>query len=188
MKTWTLPVAFALLTVLNIGCNSKKETDGKEIAEEQNEQKFENSLMEEDAAFVLTAAEGGMMEVMLGDIAQTQGRSEKVKEFGQQMVIDHTAANNELKELSIKKNITISQQLGKEKQDRYNEIAAKKGAEFDKAYMKFMVKDHKEDIEAFKKQTQNGKDGELVVWARQKLPVLEHHLHMAEDLNKSVDK
>ena len=51
------------------------------------------TLSTSDAAFLTTAARGGMAEVRLGQLAQTNGRSAAVRGFGQRMVDDHGRAN-----------------------------------------------------------------------------------------------
>ena len=51
--------------------------------------------------FVMKAASGGMMEVELGKVAQDKGKSQRVKDFGNMMVTDHSNANDELKSLNF---------------------------------------------------------------------------------------
>src|SRR3954470_14226431 len=60
-----------------------------------------------DHTFAMKAAEGGMAEVELGNLAKEHGSNSAVKDFGQRMVDDHTKANNELKDLAGKENITL---------------------------------------------------------------------------------
>src|SRR5215211_5864160 len=54
-------------------------------------------LEKKDKDFVLKAAGGGVMEVELGNIAQQNASSQRVKDFGSMMVRDHSKANDELK-------------------------------------------------------------------------------------------
>ena len=178
---------FCLLLAMTTACNKKSEnteTDAEEIAEEQNDQKFDNTSMEGDSEFAMKAAEGGLLEVRLGELAQNQASSSKVKEFGQQMITDHSKANSELQELAKQKNISIPTSLSEDKQKKVDDFASKKGAEFDKAYSSYMVKDHKEDIDEFEKEADKGNDPELKAWAAKTLPTLKHHLMMAEEAEK----
>jgi len=169
-------------------CTKKTDNDSKELAEDQNEQKFEDTKVEDDTEFAVAAADGGLMEVKLGELAIANGSSPEIKKFGQSMVDDHGKANLELKGLAEQKQITIPTTLSDKKQEKYDELALKKGADFDKAYAEFMVKDHKEDIDAFKKQAEKGNDADLKAWAATKIPTLEHHLAMAETIEKEVNK
>ena len=60
-----------------------------------------------DAKFYRDAAEGGMAEVAMGNLALQKAQSPSVKDFGAQMVKDHSAANEKLKALAQSKNITL---------------------------------------------------------------------------------
>lgn len=179
-----LLLAFAAGTLAACG-NKEAKTDSMETTEAVNE-KLDDTHLEDDAEFAAKAAEGSMLEVQLGELAQTNATSPKVKEFGQTMINDHTKANDELKELAKTKNIALPAALGTEKANKYEELKAKKGNEFDKAYIDYMIKDHEEDIDAFREQSKEGNDPDIKAWAGGKLPTLEHHLQMAQEAQKWV--
>ncbi len=169
-------------------CNKKHSDDSKKVAEEQNETKFENTNKEDDTEFAVAAADGGMLEVQLGELAQSNALSPQIKEFGKKMVDDHGKANAELKALAETKNITLPQTLGEKNLRKYNELRGKSGQEFDKAYSKLMVEDHEDDIDEFKKEADEGKDADLKSWASGKVPTLEHHLEMAKAAKEEAHK
>ncbi len=50
-----------------------------------------------DSMFVKKAAQGGLAEVELGQLATQKAANEEVKKFGQRMVDDHSKANDQLK-------------------------------------------------------------------------------------------
>ncbi|HEY8934192.1 MAG TPA: DUF4142 domain-containing protein [Cyclobacteriaceae bacterium] len=164
-----------------------KAKDNKEIAEDQNKDKFDNTKLEDDTEFAVEAADGGMLEVELGKLAQSNGSSDKVKMFGEMMVTDHSKANDELKALASQKNISLPTALSDKSRKTYNDLAEKKGKDFDEAYTDLMVKDHKKDIDEFKKEADKGKDSDLKTWAAGKVPVLEHHLEMAKKAETAAD-
>src|SRR5688572_13709892 len=184
----TLSLLFAAIFFAFVSCENKSnQQDSTEIAEEQNEEKFEDTDLEDDTEFAVAAAEGGMLEVQLAQLALTKATSPKVKEFAQSMVDDHSKANEELKSLAQTKNISLPATLSEKCQKDYNDLAEKSGADFDKAYSEFMVKDHKEDLNKFKKAADKAEDGDIKSWAAGKVPVLEHHLAMAESLEDAVE-
>jgi len=135
--------------------------------------------------FMNDAAMGGMAEVQLGKLAQEKAMNQRVKNFGEMMVRDHSAANDDLKAIARQKNVTLPTDLGKH-QDHYNDLSKKNGAEFDKAYMKMMLDDHQDDVKAFEKIAENGTDPDVKTFASQKLPVLRKHLDSAKAINKSL--
>jgi putative membrane protein len=145
-------------------------------------------ITQKDKDFVKEAGEGGLMEVKLGELAQSKGTSSSVMNLGKSMVEDHTKANNELKQLASAKNIPFPTTLSEKGQKAYDRLSKKDGKAFDKAYTHCMVKDHKKDICAFKKEAKKGDDKELKTWASNIVPTLEHHKEMAKEACKSVRK
>ncbi len=69
----------------------------------------QSNLDSSDRRFVMEASEAGMSEVRQGQMAVQRASSEKVKQFAQQMVDDHTKANQELMQLASTKGITLPQ-------------------------------------------------------------------------------
>jgi putative membrane protein len=59
-------------------------------------------------------------------------------------------------------------------------LAKLSGPDFDREYMKAMLKDHKEDVEDFRKQAKAKKPNDVNAFAAKTLPVLEQHLSMAQ--------
>ena len=129
-----------------------------------------------DLKFYRDAAEGGMAEVQMGNLAQQKSSSQSVKEFGARMVKDHTAANGKLKALAESKNITLPANPSVEELETKAKLQALSGDSFDKSYIKGMIKDHEEDIAEFKKEAASGQDPEARAFASATLPTLESHL------------
>lgn len=144
------------------------------------------SLGDQDKKFADAAAIGGLMEVMMGKLAATNAENSVVKSLGAMMVTDHTKANDELKKWASATGYTLPATLDAEKQKMYDDLKAKKGKDFDKKYTDLMVSDHKEDVEAFKKEASEGKEGSLKAFAGKTLPTLEHHLKESEKAKSTV--
>jgi putative membrane protein len=139
-----------------------------------------------DTKFVRKAAMGGMMEVSLGRLAQTNGSSQGVKDLGTMMVNDHSAANTELTNLANSKNIAVPLTMEKAMQNQVARLSNLTGSAFDREYVNLMVKDHRKDIAEFKLEAKNGKDADIKSWAKGKIPTLQTHLQHAMDLQKSI--
>ncbi len=144
-------------------------------------------LSEQDKKFADAAAKGGMMEVMIGELAETNANNATVKSLGAMMVKDHSKANDELKNWAAATGYTLPTSLDAKKQKMYDDLKAKKGTEFDRAYTDLMVTDHKEDIAEFKKQAAEGSETSLKSFASTTLPTLEHHLMESEKAKKAVN-
>src|SRR4051794_33104428 len=90
-------------------------------------------LGKDDSEFAVKAATGGMMEVQLGQIAQSKASDQRVKDFGNMMVQDHSAANDELKRLASAKNVTLPADVTDKQKKEIDDLNKKNGADFDKA-------------------------------------------------------
>ncbi len=134
-----------------------------------------------DKTFMTKAAVGGMAEVELGKVAQQKAASDQVKQFGSQMVDDHTKANDELKQIASAKSVTLPAALDAKHQAVMTKLQKLSGASFDRAYMAEMQKDHKEDIALFEKESHSGKDADLKGFATKTLPTLKDHMKMVHD-------
>jgi putative membrane protein len=143
---------------------------------------------EADKKFVMKAAQGGLAEVKLGQLAQDHASSEDVKKFGQLMVDDHSKANDQLKQIAQSKGIQVPDAVDPKDQALYDKLSALKGTEFDRAYSNAMRKDHRKDVAEFRKQSQKGQDSDIKGFASTTLPTLESHLKMAEALGMAQEK
>jgi putative membrane protein len=186
MKNNVLAILFFACVIMLLSCG-KAETDSKKIADNLNEEKFDSLSMEKDTEFAVDVADASMLEVKLGGLAQAQGSSLKVRELGLLMFEEQTKMNEELKSLAARKNISLPVTLSEKSQKKYNDLAKKNGADFDKAFAKAMVKGHRDVIALFQREAETGSDNDLREWASGKLPELQHHLSMAEQTEDEVD-
>ncbi|RYE35642.1 MAG: DUF4142 domain-containing protein [Sphingobacteriaceae bacterium] len=138
----------------------------------------------DDADFAVTAANGGMAEVQIAQLAQQKAESTDVKDFAAKMITDHTKANNQLMALAKQKNITLPAALGDDEQKILTDLSKKSGKEFDKAYVKAMVEDHEKDVKLFTDEAKDAKDADLKTFAGTTLPTLKMH----ETMIKAIDK
>jgi len=139
-----------------------------------------------DHQFVMEAAQGGMAEVELGQLASEKAQSSDVKQFAQRMVTDHGKANEELKSLAQSKNITLPTDVGAKHKATKDRLSKMSGAAFDRAYMQEMVTDHRKDVSEFEKESKSGKDPEVKAWDAKTLPTLHEHMQMAESASRSA--
>jgi putative membrane protein len=133
-----------------------------------------------DKSFVEKAASGGMAEVQAAQLAQQKGDDQKVKDFAQTMITDHTAANQQLTTLAQQKGVTISTTLSSKDQSELDKLGKLDGKKFDRTYMKAETKDHKEMLALLEKEAKHGKDADLKSFAEQTIPTIKKHLEMAE--------
>lgn len=193
LKSGVLTLAFgsaSLLIALTLtlsACNDSKPKDTKEVAEDHNEAKFENAK-EEDAEFLVDAAEMNLEEIQLGQLAQRNGMNEEVKTLGKMMETEHTKTLDELKALAAKKQVTIPTTLTDDGMSANKKLMDMKASNFDKEYSDKMVNAHKEAISKFEKASTDAKDADIRNWATATLPGLRKHLDHSLTAQKQAEK
>jgi|SRR5579871_938347 len=139
-----------------------------------------------DQRFIKEAADGGMAEVELGQLAQDKASSPDVKQFAERMVKDHSQANDQLKQIAMQKGVTLPSTPSKKDEATKDRLSKLSGDAFDRAYMSDMVKDHKKDIAEFQRESTSGRDPDVKQFASQTLPTLKEHLQQAESVNPKM--
>jgi putative membrane protein len=145
-------------------------------------------LKSPDTAFVFKAAQGGAAEVKLGQLASENAVNAAVKAFAQHMVDDHNKANDDLKGIAEKENMTLPTDLNAKDQARYHKLSGESGIQFDHDYVRVMVKDHRQDVKAFQKEAKKGKNPQIKDFAARTLPVLQSHLDQIKSIHSKGGK
>ena len=139
-----------------------------------------------DREFVKKAAIGGMAEVELGRVAMQRAARPAVRSFGERMVADHGRGNTELAALARSKGMDVSTTLDTTHQAMRDRLSGLSGADFDRAYMSEMVRDHTEDVALFESAAQTASDADVKAFAARSLPMLRDHLALARQINSDV--
>src|SRR6187402_975356 len=95
--------------------NETKQEDPKEVAEDQNEAKFDTiDSKEDDSEFLVDAAEINLAEIEIGKLAQTKSSNPEVKKFGKMLVDEHTKSAAEVKAIADKRNFSLPTSITEE--------------------------------------------------------------------------
>jgi len=189
---WLMAVPFLFVACNNGGNDSVSKADSTNEAKSDSNM-TDNSKMnsgalavsEATASFMTGVADVSMAEVKLGQLAQDKSSNARIKAFGEMMVRDHSKANDELKALAGKKNVTLPAKIGDAHQKKYDDLSKKSGKDFDKAYINAMVDGHEAAVSDFKKQTDNS-DADVKEWVNKTLPTLQMHLDSARAIKKAL--
>ena len=141
-----------------------------------------------DRKFVTEALKHGMAEVELGKLASEKASNDQVKQFGKRMADDHGKANEELQKIAQDKGITAPSELDAKHRRLHDRLSKMSGAEFDRAYMGEMVKDHRNDVKEFQREASRAKDPDVKGYASKTLPTLQEHLKQAETVRSQVSR
>jgi putative membrane protein len=138
-----------------------------------------------DKTFLRNAAEGGMAEVKLGQLATQKASSDDVKAFGQKMVDDHTMLNNEMAPIADSMGVRTPKSLNKQDQAEYDKLNGLSGTDFDTEYLTVMVKDHHKDLHEFREEAASTTDATLKAAVEKGQSVIREHTMMVDKLAQS---
>lgn len=137
--------------------------------------------------FVDMAASSDMYEIEAGKLAQEQGKSQAVKDFGAMMVKDHTASTDKLKAAVAEAGAGVSvppAMLPKHQQQL--DALRSAGDNFDTLYAQQQQAAHQEALNLLTDQAQTGTVASLKAFAGEVRPVVEGHLEHARELGASA--
>ena len=198
MKNLTNYLIIGSLIFIAFSCNNG--SNSADAAKDSNNAKMDSgksdtmaraipsSVSKADQDFAVNTAIAGMTEIQAGQIAQQKGMSKDVKDYGEMMVKDHTAAADKLKAIATQKNITLPTTLTPDAQKNIDDLQKVDGKKFDKDYLSMMVSDHKKVISAFEDESKNGSDADIRAFADSTLHTLRMHLDKAEKCEKMEKK
>ena len=138
------------------------------------------------ADFLMKAADGGLAEVAAGQAAQSKATNESVKMFAGMMVNDHTGANQQVKDLAARLQVSLPAEPSEQHKKKIDEASKKEGKAFDKAYMTMMVDDHKKTISLFKDGAEKAGNQEVKTFINNTIPKLQMHLDSAQAIQKRL--
>jgi putative membrane protein len=135
--------------------------------------------------FVTEAAQSDMFEIQSSKLALSSADA-TTKDFAQKMIVDHTKTTTELKGAVGKgeAQATLPIDMSSSQQSMLAKLRDLHGTDFDKQYHSDQVSVHKDAVSLFQRYGKDGADPQLKTWAGNTAPALEHHLEMAQNLNK----
>jgi putative membrane protein len=136
----------------------------------------------QDKGFVHLLTLNNMAEVVLGQLAADSSQTPAIKEFGQQMVAEHSANAAELEALASRLGIATPDTLTSRHEQLRQQLLTLKGNSFDSLYILNQVADHRTTINLLENAHSLGNNTELKDFARGLLPHIFQHLQEAETL------
>jgi putative membrane protein len=183
-------IVLSLPIMLIISCNNAS-TDSVEKADSANAANVDtamnrNTLVidEESSSFLVRVANSGIAEVEMTSLAQQKATYQSVKDFAGMLHKDHSAVNEQVRNLAGQKNIVLPATVSDEKQKEIDNLKNKTGKDFDRVFIKTMVDNHQAGIDMFQKAMENAKDADIKSFADKTLPALRMHLDSAKAIQK----
>jgi putative membrane protein len=135
--------------------------------------------------FIKEAAMSDMTEIEAAKIAQEKGNADE-KKFAEMMIADHTKTSTELKSMAFgDMKPAFPSALDDASEKKLTKLRDAKPEDFAATYDPMQVSAHKDAVSLFQRYASGGDNSALKDWAGKTLPALQHHLDMAQALDKN---
>jgi len=132
--------------------------------------------------FADKAAITGKYEIEAARIAEERSHNPAIDQFAAQMIRDHSRNNAELKETAMRVGIRLPMHLDREHAGLIAQLRSVGPRRFNAIYAQQQVQGHQDAVAMFASYARNGDNPRLRRYARMSLPILQHHLDMAQAL------
>jgi putative membrane protein len=137
-----------------------------------------------DAEFLRMAAEADMTAAHIGKMAEDRAANGEIKDFGKKLAQDHTSDYNQVFQLAAKTGESVPKAIDKRDDHEIAALDKRKGTAFDRAFLTEESAAHEKLIKEFRQEAEHGSNPDIKAYANKTLPIIEQHLHEAQDLLK----
>lgn len=135
-----------------------------------------------DQTFLTAAAQGGLAEIAEAQLALKMSHSTAIQKFANEMVSDHTSADQQLTALAAKKSVTLPTTPSDMQQQQANALSQTTGRHFNHDYVSDQVEDHQTMLTLYQQEAANGVDPDVKAFAQSGTSLISHHLEEANAL------
>jgi putative membrane protein len=164
--------------------NQSNSQSAEQAAQTSNSGKHERNEMKAGAmtpqAFLNYAAQDDLAEIQLAKIVDQKSNDNNLKQMAQKLGSDHQQNLQKLQQIAEQQGVTLPDKLDAKRQAKLDRLSKLSGSEFDKAYVREQVKDHRKDIAKFQKEEASTNNPAIKSFASETLGTLQKHLQIAE--------
>ncbi|MBB6328914.1 putative outer membrane protein [Algoriphagus iocasae] len=148
---------------------------GLSSCENEDDEPIVDTVSEQDMNFAMSASQHTNAQISFGELALSNGEDDSVLEYARLLVDENTESKEELAAIADGKDVEISDGITSEMQAKYDELAALKGEEFDKAFINFQVDLLNDSMSMFENQIDNGENFTISGYAEKSLGIVKDH-------------
>lgn len=135
-----------------------------------------------DGLFLQAVTGSNLFEIQSSQVALQKSTTPAVRAYAQQMIGEHTTAQNQVAALAAARRVPLPPTLPPELQLKVNTLSGLSGAAFDAAYIQEQILSHQFTVSIFQNELTAGRDAQVVAFANQNLPLIQRHLQEAQAL------
>ena len=177
----------ALACSLTIQSCENKPKDSAEVADAENDKKFETRESEKNVNLVENSVECSYAVIALSQLAEEKATRKDVKAIAKEIKKEHEMMLVDLKGVAEKEGISIATGPTHEAEDKVEDLSEKDADKFDKKFVNKLIDKHKKAISDLEASLGNDKIHEVEKeWANKTLPGLRTHLAKLEAIDKEI--
>ena len=131
-----------------------------------------------DRNFMMQAAQGGMAEVQMAQLALKKTNNSRVRDFAQMMVKDHSDLNAKLTPMATAVGVSLPTRLSNADAGALSRLSRQSGSTFDRNYMAAQRSAHTKALALFQDAGAQADNGNLRNFFAQNAPIIAMHLQM----------
>lgn len=136
-------------------------------------------------SFITDAVQSGITEVRLSKLALSRSKNEGIKNYASTVVEDHNNIDNDLRSLASSKKLALPELINTDYLNvKINDLNGKPDDQFDKQYLKMIIKEHQNTADIFKRGSKSI-DPAVRSYVAKYLPVIKVHLKDAGALKQA---
>jgi len=195
MRT-NLVMLLTLVLALMVGCSKNQagnsnspsgtnpSTDNTAATDNSAGQNSQNSssakLSDSEKQLLQKVAAADKAEIEMGQLAQSNGSSDNVKQLGQKLVDDHTQNNQQLQQIAQQKGVQLEDQEKPDEQAAKAKFEKMKGAQFDKVFLQHERDDHAKLLKELQQQQDQVQDPDVKSFLSQTITAVQQHLQATQ--------
>jgi len=146
-----------------------------------------NLIEGSDKDFIMQAEKDNLQERILGRLAQDKSQNEAIKNYGEMLAQDHSAALRKLVDLMEKYGIAQPKGLPEERKEALQELNGASGAAFDRKFIDLMIRGHEKAVADFQNRSTTVKNSDLRTYIEDQIAVLTKHLNEAKEIRSRLE-
>jgi putative membrane protein len=139
-----------------------------------------------DTFYIRQVIRSNFTEVGAGRLAESRAEDSEVKNFGERMVSEHNAMNEEWARLARDNDMRIDVDFGAAGKQTIDQLDNLEGIQFDQAYMNAMIRQHENDLATFQRMSSSAQSSDVRQLANNGLSTIQQHLMLARQVGSRV--
>ena len=136
--------------------------------------------------FAMSAAQCDQYEIVAARDALAQSHDPRIQAFAQQMITDHMKTSDAVRQAAVASGAPPPPQaMSTDGASMVSALQSLRGADFDKAYIRQQILAHHQALAVERSYAEAGDNPGLRRAAQQAVPVIQHHLQMAEQISRT---